>query len=268
MASSGSEPATGLRYDRRDAVATIWLDRPGRHNAINRDMLRGMRTLVARAEADDAVRVLLVRGANGTFCSGFDLSVTDGEVLGRSRASLELVTEVTETLDSLARMRKPSVAVVEGWATAAGFELLISCDFAIAAQDARIGDVHIRRGVTAGGAPTYRLPRIIGIRRAKELLMTGAVLSGIEAASWGLTNRTCPVDGLDATVERFIKPMLESSTYTMWLMKLAADRGLDGDTGTLMVLENLANALSMQSEDAMEGARAFLEKRPASWSDR
>jgi enoyl-CoA hydratase/carnithine racemase len=260
--------AAGLGYETRNAIATIWLDRPGRHNAINRDMLRGIRTLVARAEADDAVRVLLVRGANGTFCSGFDLSVTDGEVLGRSRVSLELVTDVTETLDVLAGMRKPTVAVAEGWATAAGFELLISCDFAIAAQDARIGDLHIRRGVTAGGAPSYRLPRIIGIRRAKELLMTGAVLSGTEAAAWGLINRTCPADELDEVVGRFVAPMVESSTYTMWLMKMAADRGLDGDTGTLMVVENLANALSMQSEDAQEGARAFLEKRPASWSDR
>lgn len=269
MASSGSEPAVpGLGYDHTGAVATIWLDRPGRRNALDRGMLRGLRDLVAEADRDDAVRVLLIRGTNGTFCSGFDLAVTDGEVLGRSRAPLELVGEVTETLAALARMRKPTVAVAEGYATAAGFELLITCDFAIATHDAQIGDVHIRRGVTAGGAPTFRLPRIVGMRRAKELLMTGATLSGSEAASWGLVNRVCDAADLDATVERFLAPMLASSAYTMWLTKMTADRGLDADTETLAVLEQFANALSMQSEDAVEGARSFLAKREPVWRHR
>ena len=272
MASSSSDPIgaghPGLDYEHTGAVATIWLNRPARRNAIDLVMLRGLRDLVARADADDSVRVLLLRGAGGTFCSGFDLSVTDGQVLGRSRAPLELVSEVTETLDLLAGLRKPTVAVVEGHATAAGFELLITCDFAIATQDARIGDVHIRRGVTAGGAPSYRLPRIVGIRRAKELLMTGAIISGDEAAAWGLVNRVCGPEDLESTVERFLAPMLESSAYTMWLTKMAADRGLDADTETLAVLEQFANALSMQSDDAVEGARSFLEKRAPVWRHR
>lgn len=254
-----------IEYEVAEHVATIWLDRPGKKNSITWEMLQGMAEFTGRADADENIHVIVVRGRNDTFCSGFDLNMVEGDFLGRSRAPLEMVTQVAKVYDGFHSVRKPTVAVVEGYCTAGGFELMISCDFAIAADDARIGDFHIRRGMTGGGAPIYRLPRILGMRRAKELMLTGKIISGSKAAEWGLVNESHPTEDLDKGVSEFIAPLLEQSPYIMWITKISANRGLDGDTETLMVLEHFAAALTMQSEDATESVRAFLEKRKPTW---
>jgi enoyl-CoA hydratase/carnithine racemase len=256
---------TDLEYEVSDRVATIWLNRPGKYNCINWDMLMGMAEYTKKAGADDDVQVIVVRGRNGTFCSGFDLSMVEGDFLSRSRAPLEMVTQVAKVYDGFNSVGKPTLALVDGYCTAGGFELMISCDFAIATEDARIGDFHIRRGMTGGGAPFYRLPRIIGMRKAKELMFTGKLLSGKEAHRWGLINDSCPEGGLDAAATEFLEPMLNMSPYITWITKMAANRGLDGDSETLMVMEHLAAALTMQSDDAGEAVRAFLEKRDPKW---
>jgi enoyl-CoA hydratase len=254
-----------LEYMVKDQIATIWLNRPGKYNCINWGMLKGMKAATEQAFEDDEVKVIVVRGRNGTFCSGFDLNMVEGDFLSRSRAPLEMVTQVAKVYDSFHSVGKPTVALVDGHCTAGGFELMISCDFAIATEDAKIGDYHIRRGMTGGGAPFYRLPRILGERRAKELMLTGKLLSGKQAAEWGLVNAVCPPGGLDEAADEFIAPMLDMSPYITWITKLGANRGLDGDSETLMVLEHFAAALTMQSEDAGESVRAFLEKRKPVW---
>jgi enoyl-CoA hydratase/carnithine racemase len=151
---------------------------------------------------------------------------------------------------------------------AGGFELLISCDFALAADEARIGDFHIRRGVFGGAGPIYRLPRYVGMRRAKELMLTGKLLSGKECAEWGLCNDSAPAAELDALVERFIEPLIDKSTFTMWMTKMATNRGLDADTESLIALETMTCNVVHQSEDAKEGVAAFLEKRQPVWRGR
>jgi enoyl-CoA hydratase len=258
-----------LEYGVKDGVATIWLNRPGKYNCINWDMLKGMKAATERAFDDDDVKVIVVRGRNDTFCSGFDLNMVQGEFLGgkvgRGRAPLEMVTQVAHAYDAFHTVGKPTIALVDGYCTAGGFELMISCDFAIATEDAQIGDFHIRRGMTGGGAPFYRLPRILGERRAKELMLTGKVLSGKVAAEWGLVNAVCAPGELDKACEEFIAPMLELSPYIMWITKLGANVGLDGDSTTLMVMEHFGTALTMQSEDAAESVSAFLEKRKPVW---
>jgi enoyl-CoA hydratase/carnithine racemase len=145
---------------------------------------------------------------------------------------------------------------------------MISCDFCIAADDAKIGDFHIRRALFGGAGPIYRLPRYIGLRKTKELLLTGKLLSGVECEAWGLANVSAPAERLDEAVAEFIAPMKDKSAFTMRITKLAANRGLDGDTETLIALESMTCSVAHQSEDAKEGVQAFLEKREPVWKHR
>jgi enoyl-CoA hydratase/carnithine racemase len=254
-----------IQYEVEGGVATIWLNRPHVKNCINWTLLMGLGEMLDRAEEDEDVRVVVIRGRGNTFCAGADLNMLDSEFLGTTNASVKIAQVSAETFGRAFNLSKPTVAVVEGYAVAGGFELFISCDFAVVADDARIGDFHIRRALFGGAGPIYRLPRYIGLRKTKELLLTGKLLSGKECEEWGLANASAPSDQLDQAVADFVAPMLDKSQFTMRITKLAANRGLDGDTETLLALESMTCNVAHQSQDAKEGVQAFLEKRDPVW---
>jgi enoyl-CoA hydratase len=256
-----------VQYEVADRVATIWLNRPEVKNCVNWTLLQQFGGALERAERDPDVRVVLIRGRGHTFCAGADLKMLDAEFLGTTNNSVEIAQVSARIWGRAFNLAKPTVAVVEGYAVAGGFELMISCDFAIVADDARIGDYHIRRALFGGAGPIYRLPRYIGLRRTKELLMTGKLLSGRQCADWGLANVSAPADELDSAVAEFIAPMKDKSAFTMRITKLAANRGLDGDTETLIALESMTCNVAHQSNDAREGVQAFLQKRDPIWTD-
>src|SRR4051812_10485410 len=236
-----SQTATGdevIQYELEGGVATIWLNRPEVKNCVNWDLLTGLGAALERADEDPEVRVVLIRGRGNTFCAGADLNMLDSEFLGTTNNSVKIAQVSARTFDRAFNLSKPTVAVVEGYAVAGGFEPMISCDFCVAADEARIGDFHIRRALFGGAGPIYRLPRYIGLRRAKELMLTGKLLSGKECAEWGLANVSAPAAELDDAVEQFISQLTDKSPFCMHITKLAANRGLDGDTETLIALES------------------------------
>jgi enoyl-CoA hydratase len=257
-----------VQYEVADGVCTIWFNRPQVMNCVNWGLLTQFGAALDRAEADEAVRVVLVRGRGGTFCAGADLNTLESEFLGTTNNSIHIAQVSARTFDRAFNLSKPTVAVVEGYAVAGGFELMISCDFAVVADDAKIGDFHIRRALFGGAGPIYRLPRYIGLRKTKELLLTGKLLSGKQCEDWGLANVSAPAEELDAAVAAFIAPMKDKSAFTMRITKMAANRGLDGDTETLIALESMTCNVAHQSQDAREGVQAFLEKRDPVWSHR
>jgi enoyl-CoA hydratase len=258
--------AAPIQYEVADQVATIWLNRPEVKNCVNWALLTQLGDALDRAEDDPDVRVVLIRGRGNTFCAGADLNMLDAEYLGTTNNSVKIAQVSARTFDKAFNLSKPTIAVVEGHAVAGGFELMISCDFAIAADDARIGDFHIRRALFGGAGPIYRLPRYIGLRKTKELLFTGKLLSGAECYDWGLANVSAPSgDALEQAIEDFVAPMKDKSAFTMRITKLAANRGLDGDTETLIALESMTCNVAHQSDDAKEGVQAFLEKRAPVW---
>ena len=256
-----------IQFERDKNVARVWLNRPWKKNCVNVEILRRLDEIVAEVDADPELLVLVLRGRGGTFCSGFDLDELKADYIG-STVAYEVAELSAKICDNLYRMRTPSVAVVEGYATAGGFELMISTDFAIAADDARIGDFHMRRALFGGAGPIYRVPRMIGIRKTKELMLTGKLLSGVEAAAWNLVNASAPAAGLDAAVEEFVALLTDKSPFQMNITKSAIDRGLDADTESLMLIERLSVGVTLQSEDAREGVSAFLEKREPVWKGR
>ena len=256
-----------IQFERDKQVARVWLNRPWKKNCVTVPILRRLDEIIAEVEDDPELRVLVLRGRGNTFCSGFDLDDLKADYIG-STVAYEVAQISARICDNLYRMKTPSVSVVEGYATAGGFELMISTDFAIAADDARIGDFHMRRALFGGAGPIYRVPRMIGIRKTKELMLTGKLLSGTEAAAWNLVNASAPADDLDATVEDFIGLLTDKSPFQMNLTKSAIDRSLDADTESLMVIERLSVGVTLQSEDAREGVSAFLEKREPVWKGR
>jgi enoyl-CoA hydratase/carnithine racemase len=260
--------AQTVQYEKSGDIVTIWLNRPEVRNCINWPTLTALADAVDRAEADPDVRAVLFRGRGATFCAGADLNMLSGEFLGTSTSSIELAQLSAKTYDHIYNLRKPTIAVVEGYAVAGGFELLISCDFALAADNAKIGDFHIRRGVFGGAGPIYRLPRYVGMRRAKELMLTGKLLSGKECAEWGLCNASAPPEELDNLVDDFVSQLTDKSPFCMWMTKMAANRGMDADTDSLIVLETMTCNVVHQSADAKEGVQAFLEKRKPVWVGR
>ena len=257
-----------IQYEVVDGVATIWLNRPEVKNCVNWGLLTQLGRALDRAEDDQDARVVLIRGRGHTFCAGADLNMLDSEFLGTTNNSVKIAQVSARTFDRAFNLSKPTVAVVEGDAVAGGFELMISCDFAVVSDDAKIGDFHIRRALFGGAGPIYRLPRYIGLRKTKELLLTGKLLSGKECEAWGLANVSARADELDRAVEDFVAPLKDKSAFTMRITKLAANRGLDGDTETLTALESMTCNVAHQSEDAKEGVQAFLEKRDPVWRHR
>ena len=156
--------------------------------------------------------------------------------------------------------------MLEGYVTAGGFEIMINCDFAIADENAKIGDYHMRRGLFGGAGPIYRLPRIVGERKAKELMLTAKLLSGREAYEFGLVNAWATAAELDDTVDRFLSDLVDKSPFQTALTKMCVNRGLDADTETMMLIERLAVGVTLNSNDAAEGVASFLDKRGPVWT--
>ncbi len=248
-------------------IARVWLNRPHKKNAVTVELLHRLDEIIREVDSDPDLRVLILRGRGGTFCSGFDLDELLADYVGTTTA-MEVAVLSAKVCDRLYSMNTPSVAVLEGHVTAGGFELMISCDFAVSADDAQIGDFHIRRALFGGAGPIYRLPRMIGIRKTKELMLTGKLLSGREAVDFDLINASAPAEELDQLVKDFIAPLVDKSPFAMRLTKMTIDRGLDADIQSLMVMEHLAVGNALQSEDAREGVNAFLEKREPKWVGR
>jgi enoyl-CoA hydratase len=257
--------AEPIQYEVDGHVARIWLNRPHKRNSVSQQLLQELDEARIRAENDPNIRVIVIRGREGTFCSGFDLDELQGDFVGTTGA-YEIAQRSARICDAIFRSPKPSVSVHEGWTTAGGFEILINCDFSIAAEDAKIGDFHMNRALFGGAGPIYRLPRIMGERKAKELMLTGKLLSGREAYEWGLVNAVAPPEELDECVDRFVAQLADKSPFQMALTKMTLNRGLDADVDTLMLVERLAVGVTLNSNDAAEGVAAFLEKRDPVWT--
>ncbi|MFZ0380195.1 MAG: enoyl-CoA hydratase/isomerase family protein [Solirubrobacteraceae bacterium] len=244
-----------VEYEADGHLVTVWLNRPRSKNAYDLELLRALDGAISRAEADPASRVVVIRGRGDSFCAGADVSMLAGDTPWS-----ELADSVARTFKRISESRRITIAAVHGWTVAGGFELMLACDFALASEDARIGDFHIRHGLFAGAGTIYRLPRLIGLRKARELMLSGDVIDGREAKGWGLVNDAAPLVQLDALIERFASRFSERSPTVAWLTKLAVNRGLDADYETLSALERLTSDAVAANDDARAGVAAFLER--------
>ena len=200
---------TNIKLEKGDRVATIRLNRPDALNALSPEMLEELSSGVAEAGDDGSIKALVIRGEGRAFCAGADLNYFQTTFEEPARLP-GYMAQIKDTLCQIEELPIPAIAVVHGFALAGGLELMMACDMALVADDARIGDQHVNFGLMPGGGSTQRLPRRVGLQRAMELLTTGRWLSGAEAAEWGLALRSVPADELDEELEKLLEPRTKS----------------------------------------------------------
>ena len=251
-----------VRLERDGAVAHAILDRPAQLNAISPELLSDLDSACDAVEGDAGVRALAITGAGRAFCAGADLSVVqelapDPE---RWRGFMDLWHRV---FDRIERLPLPVVAGVHGLALAGGLELTMVCDLVIVDAEARLGDQHTNFALVAGGGGSQRLPRLIGARRAKELMLLGGWIDAQQALAWGLVNRIAPAGTVVEATLALARELAGKSVAASRTAKLLIDRGLDVDLRTGLELEKRVVAEHMQGEDAQAGLRAVAERKRA-----
>jgi enoyl-CoA hydratase/carnithine racemase len=248
-------------YRKKGAVAKITFNRPEVLNALNRTMVLEIGKALEDAEKDSKVRVVVITGSGKAFCTGVDLKFAKEE-LNTSQAEQDFFRFGNEVmLRRIEKMPKPVIAAVNGYAMAGGFEILSVVDLAIASEDAVIGDQHMKLGLLGAGGAAYRVPLLIGIRKAKELILTGETLSGKEAAQIGLVNRAVPPDKLESAVDALAAEMAEKSPVAMRISKAMINHSMLVDIEARLELILMSTLVGANSEDRNEGIRAFNEKR-------
>ncbi len=242
-------------------IATLRLNRPDALNALSRELLSEFTHAVASVERDESIKALVVCGAGRGFCAGADLLFFD-RVFDDLSQLPDYVRALNDAFFALESLPIPTIAVVHGYALAGGMELMMACDMAIVADDARIGDQHANFGLIPGGGSTQRLPRRVGMPRAMELLTTGRWLSGSEAVEWGLALRSAPVEFLETELETLLTGLRPKSRTGLELMKSLAKSSQDVPLRDGIALEGATfTHLFATSPHPREGITAFKEKR-------
>ena len=240
--------------------ARLTLNRPAAHNALSGEVVERLDAHLRALAADPAVRVVTLRGAGPSFCAGADLKHFLG-ILDDAAALADFMHRVQGMVERLENFPHPVLAVVHGFALAGGLELLLACDLALAAEDALIGDQHANFGLVPGAGSTQRLPRILGERKAKELMYLGSRLTGTEAAALGLVNRAVPRDHLEAEAERWVATLLEKSASGLAAMKHCVQMAPAVPPAAGLAHETSAFLEYARLPDLREGLTAFQQKR-------
>jgi enoyl-CoA hydratase/carnithine racemase len=248
-------------YQKKDAVAKITLNRPKALNSLTRTMLMEIGKALEDSEKDNAIRVVVITGSGKAFCTGVDLKFAKEE-LTTSQAEQDFFRLGNEfMLRRIEKMPKPVIAAINGYAMAGGFEILSVADLVIASEDAVIGDRHMKLGLLAAGGAYYRVPLLIGIRKAKELIFTGKTLTGKEAEQIGLVNRAVPPGELESTVDALAAELAELSPVAMRISKALINETMLVDIEARLELILMSSLVGANSEDRNEGIKAFNEKR-------
>lgn len=244
-------------------VALITMDRPEKHNAINSGMTIALDAAVSWAEGDEAVRVIILASSGRSFCAGADLAeVARG-------ASAELRTERGGFAGLVDRcIGKPVIAAAAGPAVAGGFEIVLACDMIVASPAAYFALPEVKRGLIAGAGGVYRLPRALPPNIAREMILTGTELSAERAWQLGLVNHLVAADAVLSTALRLAVQIAANAPLAVEeSLRVVRCVGAESEP-ELRAMAREASTRLAQSEDAREGARAFLERRPASWKRR
>ena len=247
--------------DYEDGLVIITINRPQARNAINRAVSYGVCAAVDLLDARDDLRVGILTGAGGNFCSGMDLKAfLRGEVTrveGRGILGIAMTPP-----------KKPLIAAVEGYALAGGFEAMLACDLTVASRDAKFGIPEVKRGLAAAAGGLMRLPRVIPQRIAMEMALTGDMISAERAAQYGLVNILTEPGQALAEARRLAARIIANAPLSVAASKRVIVEQRDWSIAEMFERQLAITAPVLASEDAREGARAFAEKRPPDWKGR
>jgi 2-(1,2-epoxy-1,2-dihydrophenyl)acetyl-CoA isomerase len=267
-----------VSIEARDGVLRVELDRPSRKNSLDPASVRQIVEALEAAATDDDLRVILLSGAGPDFCSGADWvssntgnGKTDGEKSARPRpGSIQRRTalQAHRLIALLMEVQLPVVCQVQGWAAGLGCQIALAADFTVAAESSRFWLPFTQRGFTPDSGATWLVPRLVGVARAKDLLLLGRPLTGAQAADWGMIHRAVPEAELDATAAELVAELARSASVAVGLTKRAIHRSLE--TGLSEAMEHEATALELSSRtgDFREGLAAFKERRDPEFKGR
>ena len=261
---------TGLDVGRGDGILRLTLDRPERRNALDDTTAAALIAELEAANQDESVRAILLTGRGDDFCVGFDLATRDD---GGSRprvGSLQrrLPAQAHRLVSLVCTVQVPIVAAVRGWAVGLGLHLAVGSDFCVAASDARLWEPFTARGFTPDSGGTWLLPRLVGVARARELLLLGRQLSGAEAASWGLIHAAVDPARVDEEAGALAARLAAGPTVALGLTKWLLHEGAGLDLDRHLANEALALELSSRTADFREAQVARRERREPGFEGR
>jgi 2-(1,2-epoxy-1,2-dihydrophenyl)acetyl-CoA isomerase len=254
---------TLVKYHVEDSIAKITLNSPEKMNAFEVALMNDLICAMNEAAEDPTVKVVVLTGAGKAFCAGGDVSHMKTLDL---EGAYDYIKNGKKLVDSMTLMSKPIIAAVNGFAVGAGLSLALLSDIVISSDKAMFGAAFINIGLMPDCGLLYYLPRVVGLRAAKELTLTGRNFDPQEALRLGIVNQVVEADKLEETVEKLSKKMASGPAAAMAFTKSVMNSGLDMNIDGLMNNEALAQAMLIVSADAQEGADAFLAKRKAKFA--
>jgi 2-(1,2-epoxy-1,2-dihydrophenyl)acetyl-CoA isomerase len=255
----------GVSIETGGGVLRITLDRRSRKNSLDTAAIRRIVAALETAATDDSLRVVLLTGNGPDFCAGADWVASNASGARPRTGSLQRRTplQAHRLIELLRELQLPVICGVRGWAAGLGFQLALAADFTIASESACFWEPFIERGFSADSGASWLLPRLVGVARAKELLLLGRKLSGAEAAAWGLIHRAVPDAELESATAALVGQLAGGPTVAIGLTKHCIHRSLETGLGEAMQGEAFALELSSRTADFKEGLLAFKEKRAA-----
>jgi 2-(1,2-epoxy-1,2-dihydrophenyl)acetyl-CoA isomerase len=259
-----------LIYEVKDGIATLTLNRPERLNALGGSLREDLHDAITRSAADPEVRVMIVTGSGKGFCAGGDVKAMNEAKEGRrERPFMEKIAPGRDrTLLAMREAPQPIIAAVNGAAAGAGMNLALACDIRLASTAAKFSQAFVKRGLHPDWGGTYFLPRIVGTARACELIFTGEVIDAAEALRLGLIERMVPAGEALKAAHELAATLAAKAPVALRYAKESVVKGLEMTLADGLRLENDLATLLRTTEDRLEGAKAFLEKRKPRWQGR
>jgi 2-(1,2-epoxy-1,2-dihydrophenyl)acetyl-CoA isomerase len=257
-----------LEYTVGDGVATITLNRPDSANAMNPTMARELNLVSIECDRNPAVRAVVIAAKGKMFSAGGDLSEFVAAGARAPNLLAQMAGDLHLGISRLARMNAPVIAKVNGTAAGAGLSLVAACDLAISVDSAKFVMAYTNAGLSPDGSSTYFLPRRIGDRRAREMMLTNRVLSAAEAVEWGILNQAVTAEELDEVVAKMARSIAAGPTLAFGKVKALLNQSFDNGLETQMELESRAISDSSATADGKEGMQAFVEKRKPHFTGR
>lgn len=248
-----------LIYEKKDNIGILTINRPDKLNAISNELTSELSKLLDDIEKDEELRVLIITGkGDKAFVAGADIK----ELVDRdARQGRKVSQERQEIFSHIENLQLPVIAAVNGYALGGGLELALACSIRICSDKAQFGAPEVKLGIIPGDGGTQRLPRLIGLGRAMELILTGDFIDSQEAFRIGLVNKVFPLEELMEKAVELAQKIASRPPLAVRYAKEAVNRSQEGDTASGFALESYLHALSCTTEDKKEGVSAFLEKR-------
>ena len=244
-----------VEHDAERGVATITLDVPAKFNRVSMNARDELRGAFEELDRNDAVRFVVLTGAGETFTAG-------GDIPGFLQRSAWDVSRLADNVAAPERCSKPVLAALRGYCFGVGLELALACDVRIAADDLQLAFPEVTIGMIPGSGGTQRLARLVGLGRAKDIVMRGRRVAAEEALAFGLVTEVVPVEELDRAVSGLVEELSRHSPLALAMAKRVLNQAYEGPLAQGLELEGLAYGLLQQTHDFREGVESFVEKRP------